>query len=234
MQFDEIRDRIEALCKLGGWSNSDPLPNYAQLANIGLRRFTEVAQHNIEETTISTVNGTAEYSLLTADDQRGWVLIFDDATYTTTRRMYQTSASKLRREDRMWRQKAAGTTSRWFIIQPNVVRLYPPPDTTADTVYFSGIRHEPVMDADSDEPLAPEIFHEGICLYGAWHHGKLYARGEERAIVTQYLQEAKAFADACKAERADQDAPILQRRVSRSVPDYLVLTTYRSTTRDSI
>jgi len=223
MQFDEIRSRIEVLCKLAGWSNEDPLPNYAFLANEGLRLFTQEAQHNVEDVTITTVANQVAYAVSDSTDSRGWVEMFDDAAYGTTASLYQTTRANLRSDNRLWRQAAAGTPQAWYWASASTIGLYPKPSASGTSVYFQGVRHEPILDADSDTPLCDEVFHEGICLFGAWHFGKLYARGESRQIAEAYRVEAVVYADRCKASLAGKEAGQVIRRVSRSSQEYLGL-----------
>lgn len=221
MDFSQLRDRVRALLTLGGWSNSEPAPDYAFLVNEGLRQFTLEAQHNAETVTVTTVIGTKEYSLLLpANDNRSWVHIFDDASYGTTQWLPQTARDDLIESDPLWRQAASSTPNWWYWAGPNKIGLHPTPSAVA-SVYFNGIRHEPVLDADDDTPLAQEEFHEGIALFGAWYHGKLYARGDELAICDRYLAEAKSIAGRCKETEAAKEGRLLVRDVPRTPTEYL-------------
>lgn len=223
MQFDQMRDRVEALCKLGGWSNNEPLPDYAFLVNEGLRLFTAVSQHNVENKTIITVIDQERYSVSDSTDPRGWVLLFDDATYGTTAPLYQTTRTNLRYGNRMWRQAASGTPRQWFWASPTEIGLYPKPSAAGTIAYFQGVRHEPILDADSDVPLLDDDYHEGICLLGAWYQGKATAMGEFADKLAAYRAEGLEFAERAKGVMASQEAGLIIRRVERPAQEYLGL-----------
>ena len=67
------------------------------------------------------------------------------------------------------------------------------------------------------------MFHEGICLFGAWHFGKLYARGESRQIADAYRVEGLNYARRCKESLAGKEAGHVIRRVSRPAQEYVSL-----------
>lgn len=220
MNFLALRERVQALVTLGGWSNAVPAPDYAFLVNEGLRQFTQRSHHNVENDTFATAVGTAEYSI--NDESRGWISLYDDATYGTTKRLWKTTEQNIRRGDPLWKQVSNGTPAYIWLVNENTVRLYVPPDAI-ETVYIRGPRHEPLLDADSDEPLVSDFFHEGIALFGAWYHGKAYARGEEREVVGDYYKEAEQYAMDCRAQHAEQDTGAMVRRIRRTLPDTLYL-----------
>jgi hypothetical protein len=221
MTFEEIRNRIKALCTLGGWSNADPGPDYAFLANEGLRLFTQRAQHNVEDETFLSVVDQAEYQI--AEEEPGWILLHDDATYTTTKRLYKTTEQQIRRENPLWKHAESGTPSRIWLVNQNTVRLYPPPDTNGDAIYFRGVRHEPLLTADTQSPLVSEYYHEAICLLGAWSWGKTHARGEELGVLDRFLSEAEGYTNECKQQHAAADTEVFQRKMRRCTPEYIWL-----------
>ena len=228
MDFDAIRDRIEALVKLGGFATTVPGPNYAFLANEGLRLFTRESQHNVEELTITTVSGQELYSTLFTGstpvaDTRDWISLYDDAVYNGVSWLPMTTRDKLRAGNPLYRDASNSTPSWWFWTRPfNQIGLFPKPDAVVN-INFMGARHEPVLDAGTDVPLLGADFHEGICLFGAWHWGKLHSRGEEREIAKEYREEALGYTARCKELMANQEAQHFTRQVRRSRPEYMGL-----------
>lgn len=231
MTFAEIRDRIEALVKIGGWSNAIPGPDYALLANEGLRLFTRETQHNVEDVSITTVIAQPTYALLQGSpvDTRDWISLFDDALWGGSPLplgnawLSQTTRDQLRISNRLWRQTGTGTPQWWYWSAANQVGLYPVPAIAGVAVSFEGVRHEPRLSLDSSIPLANEDFHEGICLFGAWHWGKLYSRGEERSVAKEYYTEALSYTLRYKESLNSQEAALVQRRVSRPQQEYMNL-----------
>jgi hypothetical protein len=218
--FDMLRDRTEALIKLGGWSNVIPEPDYAFLVNEGLRMFTREAQHNVEGLSVTTVANQAEYSIVTTGDTREWIELFDDAIYNAASYLPQTTRDRLRMDDRLWRKTAAGTPRFWYWTGPSEIGLYPKPSAVV-AITFEGVRHETRLDADSEAPLLCEDFHEGICLFAAWLWGKLHARGEDREIAKGYYAEALDYTVRCKDSMRSQEAGFVSRQVARPSQEYL-------------
>lgn len=227
MDYQALQARLEALIKLGGWSNAQPPPDYGFLVNEGLRLFTRETQHNIEELTITTVATQATYSIYNVvggvTDRRDWIAFFDDALYQGTIWISQTTRDQLRVDDRLWRSKPAGQPVWWYWASPTEIGLYPVPSTSSVTVNFCGPRHEPKLVNDTDTPLFNEDFHEGVCLFAAWYWGKLHTRGDERSIAIGYQQEALDYTARYRQTMAAQEASLVVRRVSRSPQEYIGL-----------
>lgn len=221
MDFQEIQSRVEALVKLGGWSNAVPGPDYAYLANEGLRLLTRQTQHNVETKTITTAAQQEVYSLVDSADTRDWIAFFDDALYNTNTWLPQRTRHWLRTLDRLWRQTAASTPAYWYWSGPQEIGLYPKPSASGTTITLNGPRHEPRMSAVDDKPRIEETFHEGICLFGAWHWGKLFSRGEERDVAKEYLMEAQDYVKEYKSQMASQEAGSVVRTVARPPQEYL-------------
>jgi len=222
MQFSEMRDRVEALIKLGGWSNASPEPDYPFLVNEGLRIFSRRSCHNVEAFSITTVASQQEYTLDSTTDAPAWISINDDVLLSSTTFIPQTTRDAIRANNRLWRITEAGTITFWYWTRPGTkIGFYPKPSASSLTVTGEGPRHEPLLDADDDVPLLNEDFHEGPCLFAAWHWGKLHARGEERQVVKDYFAEANDIVKECKDSIASQEANCFVRRVSRPEQEYL-------------
>ena len=139
MDFTELTDTIRELCRIGGYAEGDPPPDWARLINEAYREMASEAEFNWEDTTFATVIDTAEYSLLGATDLRDWIRI-TDVLYGTTIRLYETSELAERQLNPLWTQAASATPSRWFLSLPNRMRLRPTPNAVA-TIYVHGCRN---------------------------------------------------------------------------------------------
>jgi hypothetical protein len=229
LTYSEIRDRIDALIQLGGWSNAVPGPDLGFLANHGLQEFTTESRHNIETLTLTTIANQAVYSLLslTPNDAREWLSFNDDALLVqgaplNTAWIQQTTREIVRQGNRLWRVTASGTPAYWYWFQyPKSIALYCPPATAGQVITFEGLRNESPLMNDGDVPELPEVYHEGICLFGAWFYGKLYARGDERVVAQGYRAEAMDYVNRMKNSMGLVEAKLIQRRVMRPQQEYL-------------
>lgn len=227
MTFKEIRDRIQSLLIFGGWTNTAIKPDYAYLANMGLKLFTQESQHCVETLSLLTVSDQDKYAVNPyPDDLIDWIALFNTAQYSTDNLSFswlpQTSLANLDNADRLWRNTPAGFPIKWFWYDPKHIGLWPSPSADGISVTWLGLRHEPRMVNDTDTPLVPSMDCEGICLLGAWYHGKLYARGEEIRTVTNYREEGLAFAYRTKEIMSAKNAEMVTRYVSRAPQEYMV------------
>lgn len=217
MVFSEIRARIGDLIRLAGWSNTETAPDLAYLANHGSREFFTETQILTADTTATSVVGQAEYTLTTPPE---WVRI-TDVLWGTSTPLTQVTEARLRQRMPLWSQEGNGVPLYWWVSKANEIKLHPKPDVASTTIYVHGIRLDAVLDGDSDSPSCPAIFHEGICLLGAYHHGKLYAVGEQRQTLAAYMTEAENIMGRCRDFFAGQDSHALTRRVNRTPATYV-------------
>lgn len=173
----------------------------------------------LDDYTLTVVQDQVEYPLIDADPEQ-WIAFNDDAQMDDTTWVWQTTRDQLRVRNRNWRSAASATPLCWYWAAPQTVGLYPPASASGATISFSGPRHEPRLVDDTDTPILDEDFHEGICLFAAWHHGKLYARGAEREIVAAYLAEGEDYVNRVKESMATKEAQLVVRRVQRSPQEY--------------
>ena len=221
MTYLEIQLRIQRLCTIGGWANVDPPPDWGFLSNEGLRLFSTEAQYMPGETTITTVANQAEYVL---DSPPNWLSITDDCTYGIDQQLYLADENTTRRQDRMWRQRAADTPRNiWMTNKLNTVRVHPKPSAADITVYIFGWTVDEHMTELDDRPNCRDIYHEGAALFGACHHGDLYARGEEVGILDRYRAKAQGLANKLNDEMANEGATVFQMRMQRRPQDRLIL-----------
>jgi len=235
MTFKDIRERIQNLLIFGGWTNTAIKPDYAYLANMGLKLFTQESQHCVEQLVINTQANVQNYHVCkdstNPTDPRDWVSLFNDAAYgfaapvppqLNVAWMPQTALNNLDNMDRLWQFTPAGTPTLWFWYDPQHIGLWPVPAAANTPITWLGNRYEPLMVNDLDTPLVPDVDCEGICLLGAWYHGKLYARGDERETVANYRDEGLAFAYRTKEIMAAKNAELTTRYVSRAPQEYMV------------
>jgi hypothetical protein len=231
MTFKDIRDRIQNLLLFGGWTNTAIKPDYAYLANMGLKLFTQESQHCTETLDITTVANQQYYDVRTdPTDLRDWVALFDDAAYgfaapvppqLNVAWLPKTAINNLDNMDRLWRFTPAGTPQLWFWYDPQHLGLWPTPSNAGTPINWLGSRFEPPMVNDNDMPLVPDVDCEGIALLGAWYHGKLYARGDEIQTIQNYKDEGFAFADRTKEVMSARNADLFTRHVSRAPQEYM-------------
>jgi hypothetical protein len=236
VDFQHMQQRTAALVTLGGWSNVSPPPDYAWLVNEGLRIFTRKAQHNREELLISLVVGQSCYRL-PADtsaptDARDWIHFFDDALYNVlpcpggglaligSSWLPQATENQMRLDDRSWRQYPPSVPIYWYWGNVQEMAVWPPPSQSV-LMQWRGVRHMQKLVASIDSPAINEDYHEAVCLFAAWHHGKLYARGAEREIVAGYAQEAQDLVNDMKQNMASKEATLTTRTVSRPAQEYM-------------
>lgn len=258
MTFKDIRDRIANLLIFGGWTNTAIKPDFAYLANMGLKLFTQESQHCVEPITLYTIRNQQNYSVKPdPNDPRDWVMLFNDAAfgfnqcppgtnYTALAAsgqlglqvpgsmepcaesglnvawIPQASLNTLDNMDRLWRFTPPSTPQQWFWYDPQHIGLWPVPCADGIPISWLGIRYEPRMVNDTDVPLVPDMDCEGICLLGAWYHGKLYARGDEIATISNYRDEGMAFAYRTKEIMSAKNAELTARYVQRPPQEYLI------------
>ena len=259
MTFKDIRDRIQNLLIFGGWTNTAIKPDYAYLANMGLKLFTQESQHYLEFLTLTTAKNQNVYSVIPdPNDPRDWVMLFNDAAinfdqpcplctnYTqlaaegqlglqvpgsmqppiayglNSAWLPQTALNNLDNMDRLWRFTPPSTPQNWFWYDPKHIGLWPCPCIDGTPVQWLGVRYEPLMVNDTDTPMVPDVDCEGICLIGAWYHGKLYARGDEIQTIETYKTEGFAFASRTKEIMAAKNAELSTRYVSRPPQEYMI------------
>lgn len=192
------------------------------LVREGHRRFFWEAQVLTADATVITVAGQGEYELPTPPD---WVLL-TDVIYNERNPLQQVTEAALRRYDPLWTQSGNATPQFWWMSEPTKLRVYQPPANDGDTIAVHGIRLDDDLEADDDVPACPAIFHEGIALFAAWHHGKLYARGEDRAVLEVYLEEARDYVARCQEYFAAQDTAAFVRRVRPLQSQYVDISLY--------
>lgn len=232
MTFKDIRDRIQDLLIFGGWTNTAIKPNYAYLANMGLKLFTQESQHNIETLPLVTVANQQTYDVhYDPTDPRDWISLFDDAAYgfqapvppqLNVAWLPKTAFNNLDNMDRLWRFTVPSTPILWFWYDPSHIGLWPTPSDDGTPITWMGARYEPTMVNDADVPLVPDVDCEGIALLGAWYHGKLYARGDELVTIANYRDEGMAFAQRTKEIMSAKNAGLTTRYVARAPQEYMV------------
>ena len=230
MSYFEIRQRIQQACKLGGWSNVDPPPQFDVIANRGYREFVRATSGNVENVLISTVANQISYATTTPADTRAWISFWDDALYNyvvgqpgSGWYLPQITQSKLRWRDIQYRDSTVSQPEVWYYDKgnTNTIALYPPPNLNNVVMSFNGIRELPPMVNDDDVTPFSEIYDEAIADFGIWWFAKQYTRGNERQVAKEYLLEAEQLVNQFKAEQVSAESTLINRRVALPPQDYV-------------
>lgn len=235
--FQIAQDRVMGLLRLGGWSNSEVPPDPAYLVNWGMMEFIIETNYNQTKALIQTVANQAEYQMISdlPDFPPGyplgplkWLSWNDDALYNINplqrgqgQPIYQWTEEKLREYDRMYSDCPASTPFSWYVSNDQTIGLYPPPATSGIYIQFSGNRElPPLVNADDTFPWMDQ-FTEAVCLYGAIHHGKPIARGEELQTLGRYMKDAADIVITFNQQSADKQASLINRRCAPPGNSYL-------------
>ena len=166
------------LCKLEGWSDTSPAPDFAYLTNRAWEMFAFDSECYVGSETISTVIGQAEYGLVN--------------NYKNLLDVTIGSAGLLRSDELFernlnpaWRVQANGTPARWVLSGFNRLSIVPPPVAIV-SVLLRGAAYGPALSADTDTPICPTVYHESIAIKAAILHAEIYAVGEAMARVTRF------------------------------------------------
>lgn len=218
MDFATLRDRVHEYCDYAGYSDTNPPLNLAYVVNEALRQISTMVEYVVDDTTITTVADTAEYSL---DAPPDWIRL-TDVLYGTTTSLFQTDENTERSRNTLWTQQGSSTPQKWLNAGPNAIRLFPTPDTSDVTVHIRGSREADPLTLDADLPGFPVRYHDAIPLLGAWLHLKKVATGSEYTRAQNYLKEAMDRIAEFKEERANQTLNF-QRSVIARQQEYLLL-----------
>lgn len=231
MTFEQLIAETVKNCKLGGYADAQPTPDFAFAVNEAYREISTETEYNWEDTTVATVIDQAIYDLntdsATPTDLRNWIRV-TDVLYGTTDRLAQTDKVGLRRMDRLWTQTAHGTPEYWLSPGPGKLRLYPKPDAVA-TLYIHGSREVGAL-ASGGIPTFPIRYHEAIPLRAAWRVLKNNATGSSYQRALAYKSEALEIITKFKGELQDQRSAVFTREYVREVPERLLIggTPYRT------
>lgn len=224
MNFEQLIAETVKNCKLGGYADAQPTPDFAAAVNAAYREISTETEYNWEDTTIATVIDQASYDLITDSvaptDLRNWIRI-TDVLYGTTDRLAQIDEVGLRAMDWLWTQAAHGTPEFWLPNGPEDIRLHPKPDAVT-TLYIHGSREMGAL-ASGGIPTFPVRYHEAIPLRAAWRVLKSNATGSNYQRALAYKKEADEIISKLKGELQDQRAAVFTREFVRGVPERLLL-----------
>lgn len=217
MNFGQLKARLITFCKLEGWSETSPPPDWSALINQAVYEFSWRSEYNLTTATLTTVAGQAEYQLPNEPWKRISLALIGSSPLRIT------DENTLSRERPTWLVDPNGTPDRIWNTDPQTVRLYPTPSSNGLTITVRGVQAAPKLVAETDSPLCPEHYHEGIALFAAYQHGKSFAREDAAAAVTNYLNQAKSYIDDLRGYLSEETAAVFQRRVRRDVTQRLPL-----------
>lgn len=161
------------LCRLEGWSEVSPSPDYASLANRAWEMFAFDSECFVTVEAVLTVIGQAEYPLVNFYKNLLDVSI---------------GVNGLLRSDELfernlnpgWRVQTNGSPLRWVLSGFNKLTIVPPP-ALVTTVFVRGAAYGAALAVDTDVPGCPTVYHEAIAIKAAILHAEIYATGEAMA-----------------------------------------------------
>jgi hypothetical protein len=216
MTFAEMQVRVEALCKVEGWSDAPTPPDFGALINRALAMMSAEGQYVTAEHSFSTTIGTAEYSLLGADT-RDWASV-SGVIYGTSA-LTKANPTEQALESPTWWRDTSGTPIWWWLSRPNMVRLHPIPSAIG-TVYVIGYRVETELVDASDTPVLYADAHDALCRLAAALLGEEYATtAEQMGKIERWTQSAIAAAETVRGRLYGQRSDTWQRR-QQSAPVY--------------
>lgn len=208
MTFDQLRRLTDEKIQIWGFTNAGVQPNLSDLVNEAYNFMcwkTEIV-HGPEQT-FNTVINQAEYAL---PGTIKWKALLD-VIYDQTA-LYPVNEHSLRRRRTNYLLAIANTPREYWMPRPNTIRLFPKPDQVKSVLVY-GIMEVTPMVADTDEPIVPFAYQQGIALYAAYLHMEKYAKGEARQRLGEILQAYQALEDELKeeqSERVGMDAYLLR------------------------
>jgi hypothetical protein len=214
MTFADLQDRVAALLELGGYSNTEMPFSLGELVNKAYREFIWETDAFLRlDQTMTSVTGQALYNL--PGQPWKWLM---QVFYNQSWIWDKGSPFTLMRDYPNWLFDSPGTPVLWFIESPGVLRFYPAPDTTGLEIDLYGPSLPPDLANDGDVPIIAEPYHEEIAKRGYWIEAERTARGEERQMLVDQIQQyQKRLADLRtvngnarlqKASRRRQPAPV--------------------------
>jgi hypothetical protein len=212
MNFLQIIERAAFLARAAGATDAMPQPDWRVLANEGAQEFAWQSEYNIETLQVLSVYNAAEYDLVSPE----WKYFYDGASYGTTQELYQITEAQLYRRDRLWLQAQPGLPLFFWTSDADTIRVYPPPSTSGDIMYFRGVRQVPILIADEDVPAIPKVYHRAIAYYAAAEYLQQVlektAQGET-SRAERYTEIFSGLVNDCNNWIGDDDAE-LQRAVT--------------------
>jgi hypothetical protein len=192
LNYAQLQARAEVLARLEGWTDVSPAPDWATLVQRAWDWFAWDSEAIVSTETLSSVNGTVEYTLA--------------GTYKTILDVEFGTAGLLRSEESFernlspsWRrQSAVATPSRWVRSGVEKISLLPPPNGVT-TVTVRGTGYGTALSAATDVPAAPTVFHEAIAIKAAVLQGEAYSQGEGSARLAALSEQYEGFVKDCRA-----------------------------------
>lgn len=194
MDFVELREETLEHCRLWGFDKTSPPPDTSRLVNRAYREMVWEAESRRSTLTLSTVADQAEYTLTSPD----WKTILDVLHDGTP--VYPINESNLRMEDREWLDRDSATPRYYWIINNNILRFYPTPDTADLVITVYGTRAPAELSSDTDEPAIPVAYHEGIPLGAAYKHIRKYAKAQSRDAMKDMYDEYQSYITKLKSD----------------------------------
>jgi hypothetical protein len=195
LTWAQLQARTAALIAFGGWSNTQPPPDYAGLTNQAWVEFSWISEILIATETVTAVAGQQQYALTNLYKS---IL---DVTYNNIG-VLRSSEQAERLRNPSWQYEAGVAQPARFVVGQlgQSLLLCPPPSGTL-SIGVRGIAQGSLMTALTDYPgqvagvgtAIPGYFHEAIAKRAAFLIGEQWAQGEEWGRINGYMTEFLAY-----------------------------------------
>lgn len=195
LTFTAYQIRAALLSSFEGWSDSAASPAWDVLVNRAWEQFSWDAELVIASQNVTTVIGTLAYSL-TGQMKRVLDVVYDTASAKSPVLHSTEDYERNLRAD--WRVQANGTPLRYTFNPFNTISLLPIPDAVK-TVSVRGFVQGTDMSGGTDVLPIPGVLEEAVCIYAAYLWGKVYAQGEGRTRLKDYLDDYQKYVSMGKS-----------------------------------
>lgn len=211
MTFQEMQDRAAEMAEMGRYNNTSRPPIWTDLINTAYVEFVWETECYRAQDTFDTVADQAEYPLT----KPYWKFV-TRCIYGTDSALEKTTEAELDILDPLWLIRDSGTPQFWLWVRPNVLRLWPTPDTADVTVTFTGVRAPNRMTDPNGYPLVQDVYHETICQRAFDLAAKRWATGEE---LEKLVKTEREYLDWLRSGAANVTQNIfLKARRRRPIP----------------
>lgn len=221
LTVEEIILRAQDLAEVGGYAQTARPPLWLDLFKRAYTEFVWETDCRRVSDTFVTVSGQIEHTLTTPY----WKVLLDVIynTGTNAQPLEKSSDAEIRRMYDDWLVRDAGTPDYWYWVRPNVLGLFPKPDTSNITVTIYGVRGpEPITDI-SQYPAIQGVYHEALAERMYTLVALQWARGDERRTLLAVQKDYLSWLGSCRAIIGAGQVQGTERRVPTPVADRVCL-----------
>lgn len=183
LTYTQLQARATYLASFEGWSDSPSSVGMDVLINRAWYKFSTDARLVIASQNVTTVIGTAAYTL-TGVVVQILDVIYDTASAKTPVR--HATEDGERWANPAWRVRTSGTPLRYTYSNFNGLTFVPAPDAVK-TVSVRAFVQGTALSAGSDVLPIPEFLEEAVPLYAAYLQGVAFSQAEGSARLQEYL-----------------------------------------------